>query len=101
MSAPNADMEAAIKFQRPKQTGSARDYSIEFVNLSSRLTRDTYFASLFFISLRDDIQDALYHDGALPTTLEDMTKKAVVVDNFLHEKRKRYGPFTHAESKVT
>lgn len=85
------EMEAAIKFQRLKQTGSARDYGSEFLRLSSKLSKETYLASLFFVGLKDEIQDRIYQLGALPTTYEDMGKKAIAIENQLYEERKQNG----------
>ena len=91
MSATQGDMEATIELLRLKQTGSARDYSVKFLELSSRMTKETYLASRFFLGLKEEIQTALREDGELPTTFEDMARKATDIDNYLHDKRKRNG----------
>lgn len=56
--APSNDvigMEAAIRFQRLRQTGSARAYATEFDQLWKRMTKGTFFASAFFVGLKDEI----------------------------------------------
>ncbi|KAH7196270.1 hypothetical protein BKA60DRAFT_529318 [Fusarium oxysporum] len=91
MSATQGDMEATIELLCLKQTGSARDHSVKFLELSSKVTRETYLASRFFLGLKEEIQTALREHGELPDTFEDMVKKATDIGNFLHEKRRRNG----------
>jgi hypothetical protein len=78
-------MAAAIQLQRLKQTGSARDYSMEFLQPSKKLTRETYLASAFSVGLKDEIQAEIYELGALPTIWEAMTERAKLVESQLHK----------------
>lgn len=82
------DIEAAIKFQRLTQTGSMEDYASEFLKLSSRITQETYVASLFFVGLKPEIQDQLYQLEGFPSTYEAMSSEAIRIYNQLHEQRK-------------
>jgi hypothetical protein len=91
MSATEGDMEATIELLCLKQTGSARGLSAKFLELSRKVTKETYLASLFFLGLKQEIQPALRQDGELPNTFEDMARKATNIDNFLHEKRRING----------
>ncbi|RYC80091.1 hypothetical protein BFJ63_vAg17025 [Fusarium oxysporum f. sp. narcissi] len=91
MSATQGDMKATIELLRLKQTGSARDYSTKFLELLSKTTKDTYLAARFFLGLKEEIQKALYEDGELPATFEDMARKATTIDNYLHDKRRQNG----------
>ncbi|EAS30957.3 uncharacterized protein CIMG_06436 [Coccidioides immitis RS] len=64
------EMEAAIRFQRLVQIGSAADYAAEFEWLRSKISRETYHASLFFVGLKDEIQNRISQCGEMPSTLE-------------------------------
>jgi hypothetical protein len=92
--APSNDvtgMEAAIRFQRLRQTGSARAYAIEFDQLWERMTKETFFASAFFVGLKDEIQGGNLKLGPLPLTWEAIAERAKIVENNLYEERKRDG----------
>jgi hypothetical protein len=91
MSATQGDMKATIELLRLKQTGSARDYSTKFLELLSKTTKETYLAARFLLGLKEEIQRALYEDGELPATFEDMARKATTIDNYLHDKRRQNG----------
>ena len=84
-------MEAAIQFQNLRQTGSARDYSIQFLRLKQGLSKETFLASLFFVGLKEEIQDGIRRLGPLPDTFESMAARATMVEERLLEKRKQDG----------
>ena len=91
MSVTQGDMKATIELLSLKQTGSAREHSAKFLELSSKVTRETYLASLYFLGLKQEIQTALRQDKELPNTFEDMARKATDIDKFLREKRRING----------
>lgn len=48
-------------------------------------------AARFFLGLKEEIQEAIHKDGELPATFEDMARKAITIDNYLHDKRRKRG----------
>jgi hypothetical protein len=94
MTTPSGDIigiDATIKLLRLQQTGSAREYGTEFLQLSEKVTKETYLASRFFLGLKDEIQAGIYELGALPYTWEAMGEQAKIVEKQLYEKRKQDG----------
>ena len=94
MSASNGPLtgiEAAVQLQCLTQTGSAADYGSEFLKLRSKITRETYIASLFFIGLKKELQNGLRQLGELPDTWEKMAEKAITVERQLTEVRRQNG----------
>jgi len=84
MSATQRDIKATIELLRLKQTGSARDYSIKFLELSSRVTNEIYLAVRFFLALKEEIQTALCKDRELPATFEEIMRKATIINSYCY-----------------
>lgn len=88
---PSTGIEAAVQLQYLTQTGSAADYASEFLKLRSKVTRETYIASLFFVGLKEEVQDGIRRLGKLPDTWEGMAEKAMAVERQLNEERRQSG----------
>jgi hypothetical protein len=80
-------VDAAIQLLRLKQTGSARDYSIEFLRLWEKATNETYLAAELFLGLKEEIQAGIYELGALPGTWEAIGERAQIVEKKLYSMR--------------
>ena len=93
MSASNRSLsgiEAAVRLQRLTQTGSAADYVSEFLQLRSKITKETYLASLFF-ALKIELQDGIRQLGELPGTWQKMAEKAIAVERQVNEEQRKNG----------
>lgn len=88
---PLTGIEAAVQLQHLAQTGSAADYGSEFLYLRSKITRETYIASLFFVGLKEEIQEGIRRLGEPPDTWEEMAKKALAIESQLNEERRQNG----------
>lgn len=86
---PLAGIEAAVRLQCLVQTGSAADYVSEFLKLRSKITRETFIVSIFFIGLKKELQIGLRQLGELPDMWEKMAEKAIAVE--LTEERRQNG----------
>jgi hypothetical protein len=88
---PLTGIEAAVQLQYLTQTGSAADYGSEFLKLRSKITQETYIASLFFVGLKEEFQDGIRRLGELPDTWGKMAEKAIAVERQLNEERRQNG----------
>ena len=88
---PLAGIEAAVRLQCLVQTGSAADYVSEFLKLRSKITRETFIVSIFFIGLKKELQIGLRQLGELPDMWEKMAEKAIAVERQLTEERRQNG----------